>query len=645
VVQDALNEAFQNNSEVRVIINLNEIPHGLPKHERQTALRNVQLNVSQQAGTGLRITHAFTHVPAIAGTLSREGLEIVRHLNGVQYVQLDERGGGALAQAVPSTGADKVRTALGIRGKGVRVAVLDSGASTTHPAIADSIVAQHCFTSSGCPPNDTNEGTSAEDDENHGSNVTGIITSNGTGGLSFGYAPDSEIVAVKVLDRGGRGWVSDWVSGLDWVYDNLGDLKVRIINMSLDTDAMYASAAACDAAQPALASAAAQLTIAGVTLFASSGNAGSTQTMSAPACNTGFIAVGATYDASLGKQPEAADTYQALFGSPWPDCSDTTTSTSTVTCFTNTGGKRLDLLAPGAILTSAGNGTSNTNYRGTSQASPSVAGVAALMLECNPALQPATILDILKATGQSVTDARSGNAFPLIRAEAAVRQACPADAGGTSSTGGGTGLGGTTRGGASSTTGGAHAGSGGQPPVTSTAGGTSAAGGGTASGSTLGEGGSAFSTGGSRTGGTTSVPTSGFGAATGGHIAAGGTLASSGGQPITTGSGTYVTSTGTGSATGGRTNGTSTTGDEYARVGGQASTSNSGSGGRQSGGTNSASDTTTIGTASPQGNSTETKASCSCRAAGSSRRNAFSQACLLLMLGVHLIRRRGHRSK
>jgi|GEM_PF-2534330 len=550
VVQQALEDTLEQENEARVIINLVRPRDGLRELERRAEMRGAGLRVKHRAGAGLRVIHEFAHVPAIAGMISREALEAIRDLDEVRYVQLDEMGGGSLSEAVPSTGATRVQASLGLRGKGIRVAVLDSGASTSHPAIADSLVAQHCFTSGSCPPNDTDEGSSAEDDQDHGSNVTGIITSNGTGGLSVGYAPDSEIIAVKVLDRAGRGWVSDWVSGLEWVYDNLPSNQVRLINMSLDTDSLYGSRGECDLAQPAFVSIAADLNASGVTIFASSGNAGSTDAMSAPACNTGFIAVGATYDAQLGKQPSNAASYQALFGSPpWPNCSDSTTSTTTVTCFTNTGGTRLDLLAPGAILTSAGNGTTNTNYRGTSQASPAAAGIAALMLECNPGLTPARIAEVLKATGQSVTDPRTSRSYPLIRAEAAMAEACQGSSGsgGAAATGGNSASGGTTA-----------AQSGGQP---STAGTTYASGGTRFIGSSTG-GQSSLASGGTRligsnTGGQSILVSGGQGSASGGLGSSGGTASAASRSIVTT---TRAVVGGT-TSSGGATNDTGATSD------------------------------------------------------------------------------------
>jgi hypothetical protein len=226
---------------------------------------------------------------------------------------------------------------------------------------------------------------------------------------------------------------------------------------------------------------------AGVTITGASGNTGHTATMTAPACNTGVIAVGATYDSDLGYQPESGGTYQALGGNPWPACSDTTTDTNTIACFTSTAGERLDLLAPGSQIVSTGVGTNSSMFRGTSQAAPGVAGLAALMLECNPMLTPSEILDVLKKTGTPVMDPRTGMSYPLIRGLEAVDMACPIGAGGSggSMAGGdsGTSGGGGSGGGGSMTgTGGTSAGSGGADagmmmPVASGAGGAPGTGG------------------------------------------------------------------------------------------------------------------------------------------------------------------------
>ncbi|KAB2852096.1 MAG: S8 family serine peptidase, partial [Anaerolineae bacterium] len=91
----------------------------------------------------------------------------------------------------------------------------------------------------------------------------------------------------------------------------------------------------------------------------------------------------------------------------------------TVTCFTNSNAL-IDIVAPGAQITSAYIGGGLGTYRGTSQASPTAAGIAALMLEFDPSLLPVEIEDALKTTGTLVTDPKNNQQFPLINALSAV---------------------------------------------------------------------------------------------------------------------------------------------------------------------------------------------------------------------------------
>jgi hypothetical protein len=409
----------------RALANADRAGVFLMLRESDASTASAQQSVIDRLGTDFEVSHRYGSIRALAGSLTRAGLATVRGLADVTAIQIDGQGSGGLAQALPAVGIDKVHDERGLTGKGITVAVLDSGAPTMHPALPNVIVAQHCFTSSACPPLNQNQGDSAEDDHNHGSNVTGIVASRGGGGIAKGYAPGASIVAVKVLNRQNGGRVSDWVAGFDWVSTNLAMLNVKVINASLVSTEEYASAADCDRGEGALSAVTKKLIEAGVTITASSGNTGHIQTMTAPACNTGVIAVGATYDSDLGPQPESGGTYQALGGGNWPACSDAQTNAKTIACFTSTAGSRLDVLAPGSQLTSTGKGTGMSMFRGTSQAAPGVAGLAALLLECNPALTPASILDVLKQTGEMVMDPRNGLSYPLIRGVQAVEMACP----------------------------------------------------------------------------------------------------------------------------------------------------------------------------------------------------------------------------
>ncbi|MBW2386770.1 MAG: S8 family serine peptidase, partial [Deltaproteobacteria bacterium] len=119
--------------------------------------------------------------------------------------------------------------AVGVTGAGVNVAVLDSGIDTDHPELANDLVEERCWCRggvgmTGCCPNGFNTQIgpgSAEDDSGHGTNVIGVITS------ALGVAPNSGIVALRVLDSSGEGNFSDIDAALDWLLDNHVSLAVR----------------------------------------------------------------------------------------------------------------------------------------------------------------------------------------------------------------------------------------------------------------------------------------------------------------------------------------------------------------------------------------------------------------------------------
>ncbi len=420
VIQKEVAEAIAETDSARVIISLRDpVSTQADDASRTTAVAQAQATVLAQLPPGsFTLSRRYTFVPALAGVIRADALKSLSANPLVAAVYQDEHGAAHLDHSVHALGADVVHTTYGLTGAGVTAAVLDTGINTTHPDLSDDIVAQHCFTSQDCNPGGANEGTRAEDDNGHGSNVSSIITSRGQV-APVGFAPDTKIVAVKVLAADSSGWVSDWIAGLDWVRAHQADYNIRLVNMSLGTDQLYGGT--CDSAQPDVANVVAQLTALGVSIFASSGNQGSASQIASPACNTGVIAVGAVYNGNRGRLPSWG-TWQTYFGGSWPSCFDGTTDYNVVTCFTNSS-TRLDILAPGAPVKGAGLGSGTITFYGTSQASPTAAGTAALMLQAQPNLRPSTVLSILKVTGQMVTDPKNGRQFPSINSLAAVIKA------------------------------------------------------------------------------------------------------------------------------------------------------------------------------------------------------------------------------
>ena len=339
----------------------------------------------------------------MAGWVTPAGLRQLAASPDVSRVYLDMAGHAEDLQADALVHADQARAA-GYTGTGVTVGILDSGMQANHPDLADSLVTEYCSTSGRNCPNGLNTQTgagAARDDNGHGTNVAGIVTGNGTI-APVGIAPSTKVVAVRVLAADGSfGSTAQVITGIQFILDH-PEYGVKVINMSLGTDALFPGT--CDGVNPNFTSIVHALRLQGVTLFASSGNQRATTEMALPACIGEVVAVGAVYDSN--------------FGTSTVFC-NSSTAADKVTCFSNSS-SALDVLAPGAAYTSTGRGSGTSTYYGTSQASPTAAATAADLLQKNPSLTPAQIESTLKATGKPVTDSRNGRVTPRVDVIAAL---------------------------------------------------------------------------------------------------------------------------------------------------------------------------------------------------------------------------------
>ena len=360
----------------------------------------------------------FDNVSALALDVGASTLAALAADPRVVRVDLDVGGHAQMNQAAPLARVAQVCT-RGFVGTGVKTAVIDSGAQLNHVDLADSIVGQQCFCSSatpgtGCCPNgsDTQSGAgSAADAEGHGTNVTGIITGNGTL-APRGGAPAAPVVVIRMLDENGSFHSSsDIVASLDWLASHHPD--VRAVNMSVGTNQLFAGT--CDNATSwtmALAQAAAAVAANGAVLTSSSGNQASSTTISAPACLGSVMAVGAVWDSTM--------TNQTFLG-----CTDTAIVADKPTCFTNSDSK-VAIYAPGAYTTATGLDTDpytnngSSSYGGTSQAAPLVAACAADLFQLRPSLTPAQVKAALVASDVHVTDPKNGLSFPRLNCEKAL---------------------------------------------------------------------------------------------------------------------------------------------------------------------------------------------------------------------------------
>ncbi len=294
---------------------------------------------------------------------------------------------------------------MGLSGQGVTVAIIDTGIDATHADLAGAVIDEACFTANrGCPNGASQQfgAGAARDDNGHGTHVAGIIAGRGKTAPE-GLAPNVKIIAIKVAAADGSTSTQAMIAALRWLAKS--HPEVQVVNMSLGTTATYAGS--CDAASPitaALLHAGAEVRSNGAVIVAAAGNEGQTDRMTAPACVTGFLSVGAVHaeKASLSAN----------------GCTDLKTAADRVACFSNSS-TRLDLLAPGAGIVATDLGGGKTNRSGTSQAAAVVSGSVALLLEGSPGTG-SRIDAALIASGAAITDNRNGRVTPRIDTRAAL---------------------------------------------------------------------------------------------------------------------------------------------------------------------------------------------------------------------------------
>ncbi|MGW2630955.1 S8 family peptidase [Streptomyces chattanoogensis] len=235
-------------------------------------------------------------------------------------------------------------------GEGVTAYVIDTGVHISHKDFGGR--ASYGF-------NAIDGSDKAEDDNGHGTHVSGTIA-----GEAHGVAKKAKIVAVKVLDGQGSGTTEQVVAGIDWVTKNHKGPSVA--NMSLGGGADEALDAAVKKAIDS-----------GVTFGVAAGNESTDAGQGSPARVKEAITV-----ASSTNKDEQSD-------------------------FSNFGSV-VDIYAPGSDITSDWNGSDDATktISGTSMATPHVVGAAAVYLANHKDAKPA---DVEKALTDGATPDKISN--------------------------------------------------------------------------------------------------------------------------------------------------------------------------------------------------------------------------------------------
>jgi serine protease AprX len=440
-----------NSSQVRVIVALSG--GGTPAE------------IKQLTSLGGDIYRHLSIIHSVALSIPSHNLDKLANLSCVARISTDLDASRCDEFTDDNSGAQSAYTSDGLTGKGVTVAVLDSGIHSTadfnNGALLlpqSRIVAAVNFVPTTTSPQSsiaialslgsisltldlTNPSNPADDTCGHGTHVSGIIAGNGSSSSLLcyktfdGVARDANLVNVRVLDGNGVGSISNVIAGVQWIVAHKAAYNIRVLNCSLgyEPGQSYTTDPVCQAMEAAWK--------AGIVVVCAAGNNGrETNTETAGLNNSGYGTSYGTINAP-GNDP-----YVITVGAMKQ--MNSTRADDEIASYSSRGPSRLDyvlkpdICAPGNQIISveaAGSNlatncattnqvpygsyqdltlapsSSSNNYfilSGTSMATPVVSGAAALMLQANPNLTPDTIKARLMVTADKWTEP-DGSCDPL----------------------------------------------------------------------------------------------------------------------------------------------------------------------------------------------------------------------------------------
>jgi serine protease AprX len=344
----------------------------------------------------------YRTLPMISVTTTKRRIAAISHLPSVRSLYSNRTFQWNLEPAARNlTGVERVRRnteltnanrGLPVSGRGVTVAVLDTGVDGTHGDLSGRVVQNLKladtqslgvgFNYPAAAPNLSN----TDQVYGHGTFVAGVIAGNGqqSAGKYAGVAPNANILGLSAGDAS----LVFVLSGLDYLLTNGAAFNVRVLNCSFSANTVF------DVNDP-VNIATKMLTDNGVNVVFSAGNTGpGTDSLNPYSVAPWVISTGATDD--QGRL--AAFSSRGDFGSPLfrptlvaPGVNTVSLRASTVAAVTT-----IDGLAANDAQLNPTEVPYYTTGSGTSFSAPQVAGVIALMLEANPQLTPAQVRDILQ---------------------------------------------------------------------------------------------------------------------------------------------------------------------------------------------------------------------------------------------------------
>lgn len=346
----------------------------------------------------------YRMLPMIAVTTTKRRLTAISHLPALRSIYSNRTFQWNLDQPARNvTGVERVHRdadltrlnhGLQVSGRGVTVAVLDTGVDGLHNDLAGRVVQNIKLADTQSLGVGFNYPVSAPTLPNtdqvygHGTFVAGVIAGSGqqSGGRYAGVAPGANILGLSAGDAS----LLFVLSGFDYLLANSTSYGVRVVNCSFSANTVF------DVNDP-VNIATKTLTDNGVNVVFSAGNTGpGPDSLNPYSVAPWVVSAGAT-----DNQGHLADfSSRGDFGSPLfrptlvaPGVNTVSLRASTIASVTGAAGARND-----TQQLAAGDLPYYTTASGTSFSAPHIAGVIALMLETNPNLTPAQIRDILQRT-------------------------------------------------------------------------------------------------------------------------------------------------------------------------------------------------------------------------------------------------------
>lgn len=331
-----------------------------------------------------------------------------------KWIEDDEKPASAsetreITPNILKVNADRVWES-GFTGQGVVVSIIDAGVNYNHLDLAD-----HLWDGGEAFPHHgydvRNDDDDPMDDMGHGTHCAGTVAGDGSAGSQTGVAPDAQIMCIKSVNADGTGGAVKLAEGMEWSVEHGCD----IISMSMGL--VHPSVTERELFRRTCVS----ILDAGVSSFICAGNEGFAlnqypipQNVRIPgSCPPPYL--DPDQMANPGELSSAIvvgsvdDNDQASFFTANGPCTWQDTEFGDYAYNPGIGLIRPDVCAPGESIKSL-DYLSNSGYKsmtGTSQATPCVAGIAALMLSKNPELSPADICRILEETSVKLTPTKS----------------------------------------------------------------------------------------------------------------------------------------------------------------------------------------------------------------------------------------------